>query len=355
MTDVLLIAFSALLAVASWLALVDRRYVLAGPRPACLTATTVDGWRLAVWHRPAVNRRFLEPVVLCHGLANNHAFFEFQAPQNLAQALSEAGFECYTVDLRGAGASQAPHEGPFNVSFDDHVQLDVPAIVDLVTAHAGSAKVMWVGHSLGGLLGLAASGSTLAGRLVAMCTIGSPAFLHLPNRTKWLLAAAQWLSPWGAFNARAVWPLAPLAGRVETSLADGSANLNNLTPQTQRLLLATVLAPMWRGVLEQLEDWARHDVFRSREGVDYREAIRALQVPTLVVGGTVDALAPERLTRALFELVGAPTRVLALFGKAYGQHEDYGHEDLVLGRHAHQDVYPVIISFLAAQATRLEP
>jgi pimeloyl-ACP methyl ester carboxylesterase len=352
MTSVLVIGLVLLaLLVAAWLATVERRYPLAGPRATRLTAATADGWKLAVWHRPAVTRRFEEPVVLCHGLANNHAIFEFQAPQNLAQFLSEAGFDCFTVDLRGAGDSEPPHEGPHDVTFDDHVRLDVPAIVELVAARTGSTRVLWVGHSLGGLLGLAASASTLAGHLAALCTIGSPVFFRMPRATGWLLGAAQWLSPWGAFNSRAVSPLAPLAGRLETRLADSSANLRNLTPEAQRLLLANVFAPMWRGVLAQLQDWVAHDAFRSLEGVDYREAVRALKVPTLVIGGTVDHLAPEVITREYFALLTAPTRELLVLGRAHGQQEDYGHGDLIVGRHAEQEVYPTIARFLAAAAS----
>jgi pimeloyl-ACP methyl ester carboxylesterase len=350
MTGVLLISLLVLgVGLALWLAAFDGRYALTGPRPTRLTATTADGWQLAVWHRPAPHRRFVEPVVLCHGLANNHAYFEFQPPQNLALVLSLAGFDCFTVDLRGAGASRPPHEGPFDVSFDDHVRLDVPAILTLVEAQTGSRRVVWVGHSLGGLVALASVGTTLAGRLAALCTIGSPAFFQLPRSTQWLLKLAQALSPWGAFDARALGPLAPFGGRVQTRLADGSVNLRNVAPLAQRQLLANVFAPMWRGVLAQLEDWVSHDAFRSRDGVDYRVALRTLEVPTLVLGGSVDQLAPEAATRALHALL--PGSTLKLFGRAHGQVEDYGHGDLVVGVRAQDEVYPTITAFLATHAT----
>lgn len=61
--------------VSWWYALDDR--------PRRLDVETADGWTVAAWYRPAVQRRFALPVVLCHGLANNHRFMEFRGDQNL--------------------------------------------------------------------------------------------------------------------------------------------------------------------------------------------------------------------------------------------------------------------------------
>jgi hypothetical protein len=65
----------------------------------------------------------------------------------------------------------------------------------------------------------------------------------------------------------------------------------------------------------------------------------------------VDGLAPLAATLALSELVPAGHRQLARFGVAFGHLADYGHGDLVLGRHADQEVFPVIDAFLVGAAT----
>ncbi len=330
------------------------RYRLDRPPPTRLTVTAADGWPLTVFHRAPHHRRFVEPIVLCHGLANNHRFFEFQPPHNLAMALSEAGFDCYSLDLRGAGGSRPPHEGPWDVSFDDHVQLDVPAVLSLLEQrHGPGVKVIWVGHSLGGLLGVAASTLTLSGHLAALVTIGAPVFFPRQRATPWLLKLAQFLSPWGEFDTRVVSAFAPLAGRIDPgALVRSTANLRNLTPQTERLLLANVFAPMWRGVLAQLEDWTCADAFRSADrGVDYRAALETLTVPVLVLGGSVDGLCPEPVTRAYFSALTAPDKTLQVFGRAGGQREEYGHGDLVVGRHVETEVYPTIVGFARRVAT----
>ena len=80
---------------------------------------------------------------------------------------------------------------------------------------------------------------------------------------------------------------------------------------------------------ERLEVFkASHDAFRSEDkALDYRHGIAALQIPTLVIGGTVDFLAPPDLTREYFDLLTTPVRQLELFGRSYGHSAEYGHDD----------------------------
>lgn len=321
--------------------------------PTRLEVPTADGWTVVAWHRKAVQRRFALPVVLCHGLANNHSMMEFRGEQNLAKFLSEVGFDCYSVDLRGAGASRAPDEGPWDATFDDHVKFDLPALVDAVCAHAGTTQVVWVGHSMGGLLALAASSSTLKDRLAALVTIGSPVFLDLPKHVPGLVRLARMACVWGQFDATLLRLIAPLAGHTAApSITRATANLRNINPLTQRYLMANVFAPMWKGVLRQLEDWLRTGAFRSLDrSLDYRAGLSAFTAPTLVIGGTVDYLAPPDRMRQYFDLLTAPVRQLELFGRSYGHSAEYGHGDLLVGVQAHLEVYPVIRRFLEANVT----
>jgi pimeloyl-ACP methyl ester carboxylesterase len=352
-TLISLLVLALLMVVIVALALAPQ-YGLDRPAPTRLEVTASDGWPLTVFHRAPSHRRFVEPIVLCHGLANNHLFFEFQPPHNLAMALSDAGFDCYSVDLRGSGGSTPPHEGPWQVTFDDHVRLDVPAVLALLEArHGQGVKVIWVGHSLGGLLGVAASNSSLSSHLKALVTIGSPVFFPRKQAVARLLKAAQFLSPWGDFDARILRAFAPLAGRIDPgAVVRSTANLRNLTPLTERQLLANVFAPMWRGVLGQLEDWTNSNTFRSEDrAVDYRAALAELTVPVLVLGGTVDGLCPEEATRHYFQALQAPDKTLHVFGRANGQQEEYGHGDLVVGRNVETEVYPTIVEFARRVAT----
>ena len=160
---------------------------------------------------------------------------------------------------------------------------------------------------------------------------------------------------WGQFDARLLRLLAPFVGWLTApSIASATANLRNLDGVTQRFLVANVFAPIWKGVLRQLEDWLRNGAFRSVDrGHDYRRGVAEITVPMLVIGGTVDFLAPPDLTRTYFELLTAPKRELVLFGKSYGHSSEYGHGDLLVGRQAHVEVYPVISRFLEAHVEAL--
>src|SRR5690606_36079229 len=99
-------------------------------RPAQQRVRCADGWELTVFHRAPAVRRFEEPVLLVHGLAANHYTFDFDPPYSLAHVLADAGFECFSVDLRGTGRSRRPPRGlRAQWTVDDHVTLDAPALI----------------------------------------------------------------------------------------------------------------------------------------------------------------------------------------------------------------------------------
>lgn len=352
----LLIILAALAgAVALWVAAVRFFYRL-GDRPALLRVPTADGWSLSLWHRAPKRQRYVEPVVLCHGLGNNHAFFEFRGRAHLARVLADAGFHVFTMDCRGAGRSRAPEPAFAEVCVDDHVDRDVPAVLEAVRVVTGQARVLWVGHSLGGIIGVLASARAAKGRLAALVTIGSPLFFRAGETVFGrMLRAAQALSPAGQFPARVLSTcFAPFAGLTPPPrVASLTARLTNIDGVDQRFLLANVFADLWRGVLGQLEGWIRSGSLTSVvTGEDLRTPALAIRdVPTLVVGGSVDRLAPLDVTQRFFDALAAEDKALHLVGAAFGHAADYGHGDLIVGREADRDVYPAVVAFLERRAT----
>lgn len=348
---------SALVAlVAVWWAAVQWRYRFEpSARPPVVEARTRDGWRLTALHRAPVGQRFDEAVILCHGLANGAAFMDFEPPASLAAFLAARGFDCFSVDLRGAGGSTPPHDAPWEASFDDYVTFDVPALVEAVRAVSGARRVWWVGHSMGGLLGLAAASGASGEHFAGLVTLGSPVYFRFHPRLLRLLALGRLLAaPSGVLATAALALSAPFAGRLPApAFARHTSNLDNIDGAVQRRLLVNVFAPMWGGVLAQLADWVAHDVFRSADGrVDYRAGLSRLTLPVLVAGGAVDVMAPPAVCREAFGALGAADSQLAMFGREWGHAIDYGHGDLLVGRRAHEDVYPVVYDFLARRSTR---
>lgn len=323
-------------------------------RPSLLKVTTADGWTLSVWERKPDVVRFAQPVVLCHGLGNNHAIFEFRGQGHFAKVLADAGFHVFSMDCRGAGRSVPADPVFVEATIDDYLDLDVPAVLDLVRARTGQSQVLWVGHSLGGIIGVLSSVRAARGRLAALVTIGSPLFFRPSQFFIRALGLARRLSVAGKFPARVLSTLfAPFAGRLPAPrIASITAVLENITGLEQRYLMANVMADLWRGVMTQLELWIRTDRLTSAvTGEDLRTPALALtDLPTLVVGGSVDKLAPLDVTQRLFQELQAAEKELVLVGRAFGSSVEYGHGDLLVGRDVAREVFPKIVQFLQRHA-----
>ena len=114
---------------------------------------TRDGWPLTVERfRPAPSAptaRKNRPVVLCHGLLSNRAYFKLDGPRSLPVVLAREGFDVYVVDLRGRPDAGKPGwyfgDHTYDYDIDDYVAYDVDAILGHVAATAGTSGVAWVG------------------------------------------------------------------------------------------------------------------------------------------------------------------------------------------------------------------
>jgi pimeloyl-ACP methyl ester carboxylesterase len=187
-----------------------------------------------------------------------------------------------------------------------------------------------------------------------LVTIGSPLFFRPSRFFIRALGIARRLAVAGKFPARVLSTLfAPFAGRLPAPrIASITAVLDNITGLEQRYLMANVMADLWRGVMTQLEQWIQTDRLTSAvTGEDLRTPALALtELPTLVVGGSVDKLAPLDVTQRLFQELHATEKELVLVGRAFGASVEYGHGDLLVGRAAASDVFPKIVQFLQRHA-----
>lgn len=344
---------SLALLAAGWMVLAWRTYRVSGPPPTLVRVRTTDGWELALHHRAAPAKRYREPVVLAHGLGVNHRFMDFEPPYSLAHALNDAGFDTWSVDFRGTARSARWLRGHHAV--DDHIQHDAPAVVAAVCRASGAERALWVGHSLGGLIGLSAAATGPVGeQLAGVVVLGAPVHFGpkpVLTRALWLGRLLSW-----PVRLRLEWltlAAAPLVGRLVLPLTHLALNPSHVSPLVQRRLSSHVLASVSHGVLGQLEHWMTSGQFTSLDGrVDYRAAIFRLQLPLMFVGGSVDHLAPEAGVAKAFESSTSPDKVLHLFGRAHGHAEEFGHGDLVFGAGAPTEVFPVIREWLERHATR---
>jgi predicted alpha/beta hydrolase len=204
-------------------------------------------------------------AVLCgHAMMTDARYFAVRRPDGFAAHLAARGLDVIAVDWRGHGASQPPRAGggagspDGDWSFDDLVELDLPAALAATAAATGVAprELAVLGHSLGGLVALAALGTGVIA----------------PPRRLVLAATSVWLpGPHGDWRRRAGMAI---AARV-------AAALGRMPVRALRAGTADEAATY----TAQLTGWARTGRWTSRHGVDYLAALDRLDEPRRVDAG----------------------------------------------------------------------
>lgn len=311
---------------------------------------TEDGVRLAL-HRyrptkPALNA----PVLICHGLGSNARVFDLRGAPSLPLYLRRRGFDVWVLDLRGCGASAKAgfftSDTPLDWGFEDHLFRDVPAALRYVSAAEGGRRAHLIGHSMGGMLGVAHVASAHEPSPLSLTCIGSPvdfSRVYGPRyrtllRFKGCLKIIP-LSPLAGFLRL----LAPLLPRIAQRVA-GLLFLPNVDPIAAKRVMAVASEPFGGATLWL--DFARFietGVFGPARGGRYTDGLENTSVPILFVGGSRDVLAPRPSLTPPGPGPGSSRSFRVVeFGRASGCVEDYGHVDLVMGLRTEQEVFPLI-------------
>jgi pimeloyl-ACP methyl ester carboxylesterase len=288
-------------------------------------------------------------VVLQHGLGANR--WAFTLPEvSLASHLAQRGYDCYVPELRGAGRSEAPRAG---WTIDDYLEQDVPAIVRAVQDQSGHAQLGWVGHSMGGVLMLMYGIENAQAPISRMVAVGSaldyrcsPNIYQRLRHVRPLLGRLQTL-PFGWISLAA----ARVAG-VGPILLTESINFHrpNVERSVCRKLMAEGFAPIPMRLFDSLATTFSAQGFSRAQGrIVYLPRAHELRIPTLVIAGSRDAQCPPEMARNTYERIGSPIKQLRTFGTGLGHASDYGHFDLLVGRHAPAEVWPAIAEFLDAE------
>jgi poly(3-hydroxyalkanoate) synthetase len=116
---------------------------------------------------------------------------------------------------------------------------------------------------------------------------------------------------------------------------------------TQRRIMVNMIANFSRVELLQYSDWIMEDVFRSVDKRrDYRAELGRITVPSLFLAGPRDVLSPPDAVKDTHDAVGSAHKQFVLLSRAQGQRVNYGHFDLVVGKEAPREVYPVVSAWL---------
>lgn len=268
-----------------------------------LTATTVDGVRLAIDRARAVGPR--RGVVIClHAMMTDGRYFGARRVDSFAHTLAAAGLDVLVPDFRGHGRSRPPTAGPDDWSFDDLVELDLPAIIAAAARESACAPadLTLVGHSLGGLVTIAALGTH-----------------RIPPIKRVLLAST------------AVWLLGAHGPRHRRALMSTYRHVTSLLGRAPIRALRIGSADEARTYVRQLTGWTRSARWTSLRGVDYLAAARDITVPVLPFVGAGDWMCtPADASGFAGHIHGAaPVRIV---GRAQGDALDPNHFELFTRR-----------------------
>ena len=117
-------------------------------------------------------------VVWIHGVDSDASVWD------PAIELVSASHRCVAVDLLGHGASPvSTDEGDYR---REPVLADIDAVLDRIRAESPGAPIVWVGHSLGGYLGLAHALTRAGGTADAMVLVSTgPGFRDPDAMNSW--------------------------------------------------------------------------------------------------------------------------------------------------------------------------
>ncbi len=308
---------------------------------------TSDGASIALGrYHPREGRRFLEPVILCHGLGANRFNLDLDERHSLARYLARRGYETWVLELRGRGLAGPP----LDATFDDQAEHDVGAALRTVLS-TGAEAVTWVGLSKGGLLLYAHLAKNPSAPVKAGVVLGSPfSFAVQPGLKLFIdrIAPALKLKTIPTSKIAALAGLGPPPGPISRYLMRAA----NVDPLIAKQAMFNMAADIPGGVGRQFARWIVTGNFDSYDGsFDYRKNLAGVRIPFLLLAGSRDLLAPPLAVARAKEHLGGPVK-LAIAGKAHGFTDDYGHGDLTIGRRAPDEVFPIVEGFLAAQSTR---
>jgi pimeloyl-ACP methyl ester carboxylesterase len=345
------------------------------------TAKTADGWTLALKrYRKANPSALAGPVVLCHGFSYNGHFWDLDEAQSLAKYLADQDFDVWVVSLRGAGASTKPgfsvvksiittrlgdlpasipqatlDPRKFDWTVDNYIDYDVPAILDFVTRYTDSSKVWWVGHSMGGMILYGHLERVPEAPVAGFIAVASPMTIpQPPNDVLKGITEQEGLLKISALAVNTTLPAkltSPLGGTVQTPLDTLFYNRENMEPLTITNLFLNVVEDVPQGVLDQFNGMIKTGDFKRADGsYNYTENLDKVSVPILLLAGQVDNLAPPEVVRFAYNQVSSSDKTYRMFGRVNGYKANYGHNDLVLGKHAREEVFPLIAQWLTKRA-----
>lgn len=331
-----------------YIALVKTVFYYRGSHDETHIVETEDGRLIALYRFIPKTKRYATPVILCHGLGANHFSWDpSRRVPSFANYLKNAGFEVWTIDLRGIGtpARLEKRKGlikPANWTFDDYVKYDVARAISYVSEQNRGGKVNWVGHSMGGMVMYAYLQIMDSSKIISATAIASPAnFKHY-----------RWLKPIAPRLAKIVKKLTVIKwSKVALLFAPFGYFIPVSKVGTPRQAYpwfgANGVGDVSSGVLCQFLDWIANERFCSADcSYSYRDNFDKITTPFLVVEGGGDWIAPPPDVKHGIDNMSSYEKKYAYFSRKTGASYNYDHMSILLGKTALNESWREIFEWL---------
>ncbi|QDX25935.1 lysophospholipase [Sphingomonas suaedae] len=244
-----------------------------------ITQPDGTGINLHIWPATGTPRAVM---LLQHGFNAHGGHMEWPAAR-----LSEAGYACYAVDLRGRGKSDGPRF--FVDDFDDYL-ADLHLAFDRARADHPGLPIFLIGHSAGGVVAT----SYALRHQAALAGLICHSFAFRVPAPRFVLNLLQWLS--GPF---------PRLGVLKLKNADFSRDPAHVAMMDADPLIANETQPA-KTVGEMWKADKRLEV-----------SFGTLTLPVLIIHGTSDHATLPAGSQYFFDRAGSADKTLKLYDGHY--------------------------------------
>lgn len=292
----------------------------------------------------------LPPVLLVHGLATSHRNHDLDPDYSLARHLERAGRDVWLVTLR-SGRSDLRRSEARRIRFEAMVRHDIPLAIEEILERTRAERVDYVGFSMGGMLLYSAIERTVPqDRFRRIVIIGSPGrvdppwkFLRAFRRLPRALVPGLWLG----LGARMY---AFMADWFPTPVHTAIYNPRNVDRGAVPRAMVNAISDIPGELQRDFAEWALGDGTIVIGGEPVLDRLEGVAVPVLFFAGEGDRIAPPDAVREAYErwgrALGSPDKTFRLLGRSSGYPENYGHGDMVVGRHVREHIFEPLEAFL---------
>ncbi|MFT6259953.1 MAG: pimeloyl-ACP methyl ester carboxylesterase [Crocinitomicaceae bacterium] len=254
-----------------------------------------------------------QPVILVHGSFTNRGFWFSSKGKGLARYLLEHNLDPWMLEMRGHGDSPANTHYKLN-NVEAYAEFDLPAAQAFVTEQT-KQKPIWLGHSLGG---------------VTIATSIAGGHLTVENNLGLILIGSQV----SRFPIPLRIPFLRLAAKIILSVKKPIIK-SSLGPEHEPMGIA--------------KEFVRHagwlSGWKSQSGIKYWHKLTKLSIPVLAFAGGRDPGDPAKHCKKLALSIDNEAKFYEL-SKKNGMAHDFGHIDMVIGKHAETEVWPKITKWI---------